>query len=261
MIILEGIRRQGDSFLFNFNVDGEGEIIKLTEDVRKSAIYDNAFYYAYEFDSNVDSAVRTEFIRSLKFESCIPERDKEMFMRAAVNKFCQHENLYNFDCIIFPQSESELVVRMLEYITNGCNADIASYELIKKLPKDIEFDYKKFDAFCARTKKYTERQKEEVLSNITEMMDRIHELDYFSIARNLKYKYRQYLKNFYEFPDNEMKEAYKSVSNKKVLLIDDIASSGTTIQMLLRSLNSISTKEIVVFSLIGNGRTERTQVD
>ena len=49
---------------------------------------------------------------------------------------------------------------------------------------------------------------------------------------------------------------YKSVSNKKVLLIDDIASSGTTIQMLLRSLNSLSTKEIVVFSLIGNGKME-----
>ena len=256
MLLLEGIRKTDDSFLFDFNVDGENEIIKLTEDVRKSAIYDNVFYYAYEFGRDDDSVVRTEFIHDLKFKSRISDRDKELFMRAAVNKFCLYENLYNFDCIVFPQSESELVVRMLEYIVNGCNADIASYELIKKVPKDIEFDYKKFEAFCARTKKYTERQKEEVLANINEMMNKIHELDYFSIARNSKYKYRQYLKNFYEFSDKETEEAYKSVSNKKVLLIDDIASSGTTIQMLLRSLNSLSTKEIVVFSLIGNGKME-----
>ena len=251
-MLLEGIQRQGDSFIFNFDNDGEKEIIKLNEDIRKSAIYDNVFYYAYEFGGHVDSNVKSKFINDLKFPSGMRETDKERFMRAAVNKFCQHENLYNFDCIVFPQSESEIVIKMLEYIANGCNADIASYNMVKRLPKDIEFDYRRFELFCERTKKYTDSQKKEVLENIKEMMDKIHDLDYFSIARNSKYKYRQYLKNFYEFPDKEAEEAYKSVTNKKVLLIDDIATSGTTIQMLLRSLNSLATKEIVVFSLIGN---------
>lgn len=64
---------------------------------------------------------------------------------------------------------------------------------------------------------------------------------------------QSHIKNFYEFPDKKSEAAYRSIENKKVLLIDDIATSGRTIQMLLRSLNTLAAKEIVVFSLIGNG--------
>lgn len=49
-------------------------------------------------------------------------------------------------------------------------------------------------------------QKAKVLSNIRQMMDQIQSLDYFSIARYSKYKYRKYLKDFYYFENPEQEK-------------------------------------------------------
>jgi hypoxanthine phosphoribosyltransferase len=84
-------------------------------------------------------------------------------------------------------------------------------------------------------------------------MSNIHKSDYFSIARDIKKtKYRPYIKNYYKFKDEKDKELFKRLENSNVLIVDDIATSGTTISHLLKTIRSLNDKNnITVFSLLG----------
>lgn len=252
MKLFEGIRYKNDSFMFDFEKDGESEIINLTEEIKESSIYNNVFFYSYEFNDSCSSDIRTSFIHEFKFGNKIDKIVKHKFITKAIDKLDAVEDLDSFDCVVFPESKSFVVQDMLEYIMLGTDCEMSSYRLVKKLPKDIEFDYKKFERLRLNSGNYTEEQKKEVLKNIDNMMNDIHNCDYFSIARNSKYKYRKYIKNFYKFDNIEEKEAYECLAGNKILLIDDIATSGTTISLMLNTLKTIDAAEIVVFSLIGN---------
>lgn len=85
------------------------------------------------------------------------------------------------------------------------------------------------------------------------MIDNIHKLDYFSIARDVKKnKYRRYIQNYYKFHDEETKDVFMRITNTNVLVIDDIVTSGTTIFHLLKSLRCVNdNNKITIFSLIG----------
>lgn len=104
------------------------------------------------------------------------------------------------------------------------------------------------------TIRYTqEAHKQEALFKINELMKNIHNKDYFSIARDVKKcKYRQYISNYYKFPNEEIREKFKALTNANIILVDDIVTSGTTIYHLLNTLRCINdSNNIVVFSLIG----------
>ena len=85
------------------------------------------------------------------------------------------------------------------------------------------------------------------------MMDKIHNLDYFSIARNVKKsKYRQFIRNYYTFKDESDRKIYEAILNTNVLIVDDIVTTGTTLSHVLNCLRSVNdTNNIVIFSLIG----------
>ena len=56
----------------------------------------------------------------------------------------------------------------------------------------------------------------------------------------------------YKFPNEEIKEQFKALTNANIILVDDIVTSGTTIYHLLNTLRCINdSNNIVVFSLIG----------
>lgn len=83
-------------------------------------------------------------------------------------------------------------------------------------------------------------------------MDRIHELDYFSIAKNIKGKYKNYLNKYYQVKTEKDAKIYKALTNGKVLIVDDIMTSGTTLLQLLKTLKTINPKLTpIVFTLIG----------
>jgi predicted amidophosphoribosyltransferase len=85
------------------------------------------------------------------------------------------------------------------------------------------------------------------------MIDSIHNLEYFSIARDVKKtKYRQYIRKYYTFKDENDRQLFETIQNTNILIIDDIVTSGTTISHLLKCLRSVNdTNNIVIFSLIG----------
>lgn len=101
---------------------------------------------------------------------------------------------------------------------------------------------------------YNQRQKQEVLHKIEEMMNDIHNKDYFSIARDFgaKSKYRKFLNNFYKFRNEKEEAEFKNLLKPKILLVDDILTSGTTALFLLKIIKMLNPDaEVTVFILIG----------
>ena len=262
IILNEGVRydENSDMFIFDFENDNETDLIQLKKVGYKVTAFNHCYYYAYEFTEDVDSASRTSFIHSIKFpEGKITEQDKSTFIVNAVNKLDSDISLPSYKLIVYPEAMSELNRHMLGYLNRFASPEIVNMELVKSLPSRIEFDYKRFQVEVLDAKlpngrgRYTEQQKQEVLSKIHTMMDEIHNLGYFSIARNVKKsKYRQFIRNYYTFKDENDKKLYETILSTNVLIVDDIVTSGTTLSHLLNCLRSVNdTNNIVIFSLIG----------
>ena len=261
-ILTEGVKYDEikDKFTFDFYNDGHVDIISLTKYGYQIKAFNHCYYYGYEFESNVDSKLRAKFIKSIKFpDGKINETDKKVFINNAVNQLDNMVSIPSFNIIIYPESISELNRDMLKYLNRLTQSNLVSMEMVKQLPQNIEFDYDRFNLEILDSKlengrpRYTEKQKEDVLLKINNMMDNIRQKDYFSIARNIeKAKYRPYIKNYYTFKTDKDKQLFKSLENNNILIIDDIVTSGTTLTHILTTLRMINdNNNIVIFSLIG----------
>ena len=81
------------------------------------------------------------------------------------------------------------------------------------------------------------------------MLDKTNTLDYFSIAKNIKSKYRKYIMNYLKPETNIAKE---TLDAKNILIVDDINTSGSTLRELLRIINEINSNcNIYIYTLIG----------
>ena len=195
VVLNEGVRYDdnSDMFIFDFENDNETDLIQLKKVGYKVTTFNHCYYYAYEFTENVDSASRTSFIHSIKFpDGRITEQDKNTFIVNAVNKLDSDISLPSYKLIVYPESMSELNRDMLGYLNRFASPEIVNMELVKSLPSRIEFDYNRFKVEVLDAKlpngrgRYTEQQKQVVLSNLRTMMEEIHNLEFLSIARNVK---------------------------------------------------------------------------
>ena len=85
------------------------------------------------------------------------------------------------------------------------------------------------------------------------MLEMIHQKDYFTIAKDVKKsKLRPYIMNFLRFESEEERELCSMVRQQNVLVIDDVTTSGSTLNEVLRTLRILNEdNEITIFSLIG----------
>lgn len=260
-ILSEGVSydKKNNIFTFNFEHDNDTDIIKLENIGYEVEQFERCYYYGYEFSPDVDAKVRKDFIKFIKFpESFEDRKDLQLFISKAVGYLDSKITLPKYNAIIYPQSMSELNRNMLSYISRITTTKYIEIELVKELPSKIEFDYERFElevlnSYVNDKPRYTQAQKENVLKTISEMMESIHNSDYFSIARDTKKnRYRQYISNYYKFKDEKTKQIYNTLTNSNVLVIDDIVTNGTTIYHLLNTLRSLNdTNNIVIFSLLG----------
>jgi predicted amidophosphoribosyltransferase len=85
------------------------------------------------------------------------------------------------------------------------------------------------------------------------MLEMIHQKDYFTIAKDVKKsRLRPYIMNFLKFKSDEDKELCSLIRQQNVLVIDDVTTSGSTLNEVLRTLRILNEdNEITIFSLIG----------
>ena len=264
IILAEGVTYDpnSNSFTFDFSQDSEHDIVKLTNHgLYKSDIYNKCFYFKYQFENSVDSSVKTKFIEYLKFHENMDDGDVRTFIEKAVNSLDDAINIREYDTIVYPQSISEINRKVISYIRLFGYPDFLSFELVKEPPTEMSFDFTSYkrEVLDATHKvggkeypKYTEGQKNEIMSQINDMMEKLKSRDYFSIGRDLKYKYRKYLKNFYKFGNDEERETFNKLIKPKVLVIDDVMTSGATLNYVINTIYKINPNAtVVVFALIG----------
>jgi predicted amidophosphoribosyltransferase len=100
---------------------------------------------------------------------------------------------------------------------------------------------------------YTQAQKDEVKQSIAKMLDLIHQKDYFTIAKDVKKsRFRPYMTEFLRFATEADKQLCATIRQQNVLVIDDVTTSGSTLNEILRTLRILNEdNEITIFSLIG----------
>lgn len=247
-------------FVFDFEHDGVEDIVKLTGDGYQVEAFGKCFYYGYEFSEQVDGSVRSAFIKHLKFtESLQDHPDLTNFIKKAVDNLDKQINLYNYDLVVMPESSSKVNQYMLRYIYRFAQPSLHKMELVKALPASISFDMDAYekqyleDVLENGRPRYTQAQKEEVKQSIQKMLDLIHQKDYFTIAKDVKKsRFRPYMMHFLKFATKADEELCASIRQQNVLIIDDVTTSGSTLNEILRTLRILNEdNDITIFSLIG----------
>ena len=172
-------------FVFDFEHDGTEDIVKLTGDGYQVEAFGKCFYYGYEFSEQVDSNVRSAFIKYVKFNVNLQDSpDLTQFIKKAVDNLDKKINLYDYNLVVMPESSSKVNQYMSRYIYRFAQPKICHVRDV--LNPQID------EKLCA------------------------------------------------------------SIRQQNVLVIDDVTTSGSTLNEILRTLRILNEdNEITIFSLIG----------
>ena len=247
-------------FVFDFEHDGTEGIVTLTGDGYQVEAFDKCFYYGYEFSEQVDGNVRSAFIKYVKFAKDLQENpDLTHFIKKAIDNLNRKINLYDYNLVVMPESSSVVNQYMLRYIYRFAQPTLRKMELVKALPANISFDMDAYteqyldDVLEDGRPRYTEAQKAEARQSIEKMLDLIHQKDYFTIAKDVKKsRFRPYMMDFLKFASETDEKLCASIRQQNVLIIDDVTTSGSTLNEILRALRILNEdNEITIFILIG----------
>ena len=247
-------------FVFDFEHDGAEDIVHLTGEGYQVKAFGKCFYYGYEFSEQVDSNVRGEFIKYVKFSKNLQEHpDLTDFIKNAIDNLSKKINLYDYNLVVMPESSSRVNQYMLRYIYRFAQPTLRKMELVKALPANISFDMDAYteqyldDVLEDGRPRYTEAQKKEAMQSIEKMLDLIHQKDYFTIAKDVKKsRFRPYMMDFLKFATEADEKLCASIRQQNVLIVDDVTTSGSTLNEILRTLRILNEdNEITIFSLIG----------
>ena len=248
------------TFSLDFEHDGKEDIVHLTGHGYQVEAFGKCFYYGYEFSEQVDGAVRSAFIKYVKFTQDLQQQPAlTQFIKKAIDDLSHHINLYDYDLVVMPESSSRVNQYMLRYIYRFAQPMLQELELVKALPASISFDMQAYekqylnDILENGRPRYTEAQKEEVRKSIRQMLDLIHRKDYFTIAKDVKKsRFRPYMTHFLRFSTPADEQLCATIRQQNVLVIDDVTTSGSTLNEILRTLRILNEDNtITIFSLIG----------
>lgn len=230
----------------------------MSTSIYESDINNNVFYFGYTFKDNVSRKDRTTIINYIKGigENRIDNKTLRKLIAKPIRELDRKIGLSNFSCFVYPvSSRSNINLQIVDVFNDMLQRDIAdcSYKLIKNGSDYIDFDYNSLERHLYNSdmsdKEITNQLKQIHNYVDNELLPKIHNLNYFSIARDVKPKYRKYIKNYLHFQDSDL----ESLKNSKfILIMDDIATSGATLMELLRQVTAINpTAVIYIFTLIG----------
>ena len=248
-----GVSFDGGRFKFDFEGDSEQDIIRLAAySLNCTKFKNNVYWFGYRFEASASSGLRSMFIDNLKgISGEIPENVLRRFIELPLFSLKEIFSSYSVDCFVYPVSQrSQLVSKMISVINECMQHDVSrcSFELVKLAPVDICFDWGAFNSIYEGEPGYQQmaRYVDEVL------LPKIRKLDYFSLAKNVKPKYRPYITNYLGFPDLESLEKFRGLKGKNILVVDDVNTSGSTLNEILRILNRVNQGcSIFVYTLIG----------
>ncbi len=249
-----------NKFQFNFENNSEFDLIEFN-DLPLTFVdlgFGETYYFGYEFQNNdnAPSKLRTKFFNELRFnENFVDKNIKEKFVKNALVKLNQQINIHDFDIYIYPKSRSYLNQYMYKILNTVTNIDKQPIELIKKLPSEIEFDWNSFENEVLNQEingipKFNKLAKRNAKLAIQDLLNKIHQADYFSIAEEVKKnKYKKFIKP-YLYINPEYEDLVTFADN--ILLIDDVTTTGATLFSAIKAIRILNnTAKIIIFTLIG----------
>lgn len=256
-MVNEGISIQGNEIVLNTELDSPTDILNyVNPEIYKADFGGNVYYFGYVFNDNASRKDRTTIIKWLKGigKEIIDNNSLRKFIRKPLIKLNKEENLSTFNAVLYPRSNrSNLTKAIVNEIGKLTQHETIknSFELIKTLPQNIEFDWELFNMDYEG--ELWDNQYNQIYDYIENtLMPKIHNLTYFSIADSVKPKYRQYIKDYLVFPDEESENAIRAIQKGKLLIVDDINTSGSTLTEILRIVHAINNDcEVYIFTLIG----------
>ena len=253
-LVYAGVRKSNEGFKVDYTYNYPEDIIDIVEPQLYTSIHNNDIYhFGYRFSDDASSKDRTEFIHAIKQIGDAPLSDNELeqFIKRPLKYLDTIVNLYDIDCMVYPISNrSPLVSKMIRCVNDMTSHEMhrCSFELVKQAPVNIGFDFESFEADHGHEQGYNQ-MLEYVNSTL---LPKLHELDYFSIAQNVKSKYRPYITGFLDFKDQESADRFAKLQGANILVVDDINTTGSTMHEILRKLGKLNhNSDIYVYTLIG----------
>lgn len=258
-IIKEGISIIDNKIVYNTNNDNDNDsdIMNVVyPDIYNSVFADNVYYFGYRFNDSASRKDRTTIIHWLKGigKEIIDNESLKRFIDKPIAYLDKELNLSTLSAIIYPRSNrSNLTLQINKELSTFTQhyTDKISYELVKEIPENIYFDWEDFDYNYEG--EIGDNQYNQIYNYIENILIlKIHNLTYFSIADTVKPKYRKYIQNYLKFENDKSRKAIKDIQKGKLLIVDDINTSGSTLTEIIRIIRAINNKcEIYIFTLIG----------
>lgn len=258
-IINEGIKynAEQDDFEFDFKNNDSSDIIEFVKPVLYTFDTDDkTFWFGYEFSDNSTPRERANFIHYIKGlnKNHADKVTMDRFIKRPLGELDKKIRTHSIDCFVCPKSgRSDLVNQIVKAIGDVTSRDIkrCSIEAIKSIPSEISFDYDRFDYEV--TDEYAKKQMLDYVDNV--LMPKIHNLDYFSLAKDVKPKYRPYIMNYLNISEQALDASIKLENAENVLIVDDILTTGNTVEELVRLIRKVNKDcNIYIYTLIGRSK-------
>lgn len=244
----EGVTKSEQGFKFDWSQDMPDDVMPLKFKKYRGKTMKFAdtetkytYYHAYEM---VKSNHSTSFMTSLKMlDDYIDRRDAEQMINKAVVGFDSIFSASSYDTIVSPVSSSLILTELVQKLRDKSGvANLFSDAFVKAASTDIKLDMDKVD-------KLPEKTKKQVLREFSKVVDPNKP---FKI-KEIYSAYRKFYQNFILFNNNEDRTLFNGIAGKRVILVDDYKTSGTTVKEMLRQLSDAGAVEVVVVILIKLG--------
>ena len=253
-LVYSGVRIDSDKFYIDYTYNYPEDLIDIVTPQIYLRLDNNAVYeFGYKFKDSASSSERARFIHAVKQigDSALSDDELHQFISRPLAELAKFADIYHIDCMVYPLSQrSPLVTKIVQCINDMTSRDTrkCSFEFVKQAPTDLDFDFDSFESEYGDSLGYSQ-----MLRYVKQdLMPKLRSLDYFSIARDVKPKYRKFITGFLDFQSTEDLEKYSKLQGANILVVDDINTTGSTLNEILRILGKVNTDcNIFVFTLIG----------
>jgi len=246
--IYEGVNWSDGNWSFNWVSDNPDDDMFLkfkkhrsrTQSV-KGTDTTYSYFYAYHFEYSKTKGSTFNLINDLKMmDNRIDKNDIDILVNKAVIGFNSNYNLNSFDTIISPQSSSLILTKLTDQLQAKSGVtQLYSDSFVKTQSDKIQIDQKKFD-----------RVPEKVQKEVSRVFNKVRTPGHKFKMKEIYSPHRKFFIDFIEFKNSEDRRFMNSITDKRIILVDDYRTSGSTIKEMIRLLANQGAAEIVVFVLI-----------
>lgn len=236
----EGIRYDDEEYSIDYEKDLVDDLIRFTDKISfKKDEYGNVVMIGIPVKK---SEYKSKFINDIKKGVNIDPKDLSFITDRIVNNLTEYVNLDDFDYVVSPKSSSQLTRSLIDKLSTLSNkpkfiSDMFLKNDIDNIWLDIETAEKELsNKFLKKLVKDFERSK-----GIEGQPMKLQPLTNFQ---------RKYVRDMLRI-NSEYDNMLVDMLDKNILVVDDILTSGKTLNDIRMMLSNLNTGQITLFTMFG----------